>query len=101
MIADIKTEKDDMMGLPMFDSTNVANWSKRLKMWLVRINGNRLVLDEKPERPPQDAAAAVRAELHAAGSCTSRTWQRGWRGRTRVSVLSTRKCRAYLRLWRS
>ena len=29
MVANIKTEKDDMKGLPMFDSTNVVNRSKR------------------------------------------------------------------------
>ena len=60
MVADSKTEKDDMKDLPMFDSTNVVNWSKRLKMWLMRMN--HLSLDEKPERPPRGAAAAVRAE---------------------------------------
>ena len=36
MVTDSKTEKEDIKGLPMFDSTNVVNWSKRLKMWLMR-----------------------------------------------------------------
>ena len=29
MVADTEKEKNDMMGLPMFDSTNVVTWSKR------------------------------------------------------------------------
>ena len=36
MVADMEKEKNDMMGLPMFDSTNVITWSKRLKMWLMK-----------------------------------------------------------------
>ena len=62
MVADIKMEKDDVKGLPMFDSTNVVNWSKRLKMWPMRKTTNHLGMEEKPERPPQGAAAAVRVE---------------------------------------
>ena len=59
MVADNKMEKDDMKGLPMFGSTR----SKRLKMWLMRKNSrDHLGLEEKPERPPQGAAAAVRVE---------------------------------------
>ena len=42
MVADNKGEKDDIKGLPSFDSTNVVNWSKRLKMWLMRKNRNYL-----------------------------------------------------------
>ena len=60
MVADTKEEKDDMKGLPLFDSTNVVNWSRRL--WLMRKNRNHLGLEEKPERPPSGAAAAVKAE---------------------------------------
>ena len=62
-IADIKTEKEDKKGLPMFDSTNVVNWSKRLKMRLMRRNKNHLGWEERPECPPQGATAAVRAEF--------------------------------------
>ena len=62
MVADTKGEKDDMKGLPLFNSTNVVNWSKWLKMWLMRKNKNHLGLEEKPERPPPGAAAAVKAE---------------------------------------
>ena len=36
MVADNETEKDDMKCLPMFDLINVVNWSKSLKMWLMR-----------------------------------------------------------------
>ena len=63
MVEDSKTEKEDMKGLPKFDSTNVVNWSKRLKMWLMRRNRNHLGLDVRPKRPPQGATAAVRAEF--------------------------------------
>ena len=62
MVADIKGEKDDMKDLPLFDSTNVVNWSKRLKMWLMQKNKNHLGLEEKPERPPPGVATAVKAE---------------------------------------
>ena len=55
-------EKSDMMGLPMFDSTNVVTWSKRLKMWLMRKRRNPLGLENRPEQPPNNAAAAVRQE---------------------------------------
>ena len=63
MVADSKTGKEDMKGLPMFNWTNVVNWSKWLKMWLMRRNRNHLDLDERPERPPQGATAAIRAEF--------------------------------------
>ena len=62
MVADNEKEKSDMMGLPMFDSTNVVTWSKRLKMWLMRKRRNHLGLENRPERPPNNAAAAVRQE---------------------------------------
>ena len=51
-----------MKDLPKFDSTNVVNRSKRLKMWPMRTNRNHLGSKEKPKRPPQGAAAAVRVE---------------------------------------
>ena len=63
MVADSKTEKKDMKDLPMFDSTNVVNWSKRLRMWLMRRNRNHLGLDERPEPPPPGTTAAVRLEF--------------------------------------
>ena len=63
MVADSKTEKHDLKGLPIFDSTNVVNCSKRLEIWLMRRNRNHLGLNEKPERPPQGAAAAVSGQL--------------------------------------
>ena len=31
MVADINLEKDELKGLPIFDTTNVVNWSKWLK----------------------------------------------------------------------
>ena len=43
-------------------STNVVTWSKRLKMWLMRKRRNYLGLENRPERPPNNAAAAVRQE---------------------------------------
>ena len=62
MVADTETEKSDMTGLPMFDSTNVVTWSKHLKMWLMRKRRNHLGLENRPVRPPNNAAAAVRQE---------------------------------------
>ena len=62
MVADTKGEKDDMKGLPLIDSANVVNWSKRLKKRFMRKNRNYLGLEEKPELPPPGAAAAVKAE---------------------------------------
>ena len=66
MVADNEKEKSDMMGLPMFDSTNVVTWSKRLKMWLMRKRRNHLGLENRPVRPPNNAAAAVRQEYKEA-----------------------------------
>ena len=54
-----KTEKGYMKCLPMFDSTNVVNWSKWYEMWLMKKNRNHLGLEGKPERPPQGVAAAL------------------------------------------
>ena len=51
-----------LYGIPLFDSTNVVNWSKRLKMGLMQKNRNHLGLEEKPERPTPGAAAVVKAE---------------------------------------
>ena len=39
MVADKEKEKNDIIGLPMFDSTNVVTWSTRLKLWLMRKGG--------------------------------------------------------------
>ena len=46
----------------MFDSANVVNWAKKLKMWLMRNRRNHLGLEAPPVRPPNNAAAAVKAE---------------------------------------
>ena len=62
MVADKEKEKNDMIGLPMFDSIKVVTWSKLLKIWLMRKRQNHLGLDNRPERPPSNAAAAVRQE---------------------------------------
>ena len=43
----------------MFDTTYVVNWSKRLKMWLMRKHRNHLGFEDKSERPPNNAAAAT------------------------------------------
>ena len=61
MVADKEKEKNDMIGLPMFESTNVVTWFKRLKMWLMRKWRNHLGLENTPKRP-NNAAAAVRQE---------------------------------------
>ena len=66
MVADNEKEKSDMTGLPMFDSINVVTWSKRLKMWLMRKRRNHLGLGNRPVRPPNNAAAAVRQEYKEA-----------------------------------
>ena len=62
MVADNKAEKDDIKGRPLFDLTNLVNWLKRLKMWLMKKNRNHLGFEGKPERPPQGAAAAAGVE---------------------------------------
>ena len=59
MVANIILEKDKLKGLPVFDTTNEFNWSKRLKMWLMRKRRNHLGLEDRPERPPNNAAAAT------------------------------------------
>ena len=63
MIADSNLEKDDLKGLPMFDTNNVDNWSKRLKMWLMRKRRNHLGSEDRHERPPNNVAAVTRAGL--------------------------------------
>ena len=45
----------------MFDSANVVNWAKKLKMRLMRTIRSHL-LEAPPVRPPNNPAAAVRAE---------------------------------------
>ena len=62
MVADNSKELEDIQGQPMFDSANVVNWAKELKMWLMRKKRNHLGLEAPPVRPPNNAAAAVRAE---------------------------------------
>ena len=62
MVADTEKEKYDTLGLPMFDSTNVVTWFKRLKMWLMRQRRNHLGLENRLERPPNNAVVAVRQE---------------------------------------
>ena len=62
-VADNNLEKDELKGLPMFDTSTVVIWPKRLKMWLMRKCKNYLGLEERPARPPNNAAAAVRAEF--------------------------------------
>ena len=63
MVADKQQEKEDMKGLPLFDSANVVNWSKKLKMWLMRKKRNHLGLEDRPARPPNNAQAQVRADF--------------------------------------
>ena len=65
MIADKEKERKDMKGLPSFDSANVVNWSKQLKMWLMRRKRNHLGLEDRPARPPHNASAQIRAEYRA------------------------------------
>ena len=57
MVADNNLQKDELKGLPMFDTTNVVNLSKLLKMWLMRKRRNHLGLEDRPERPPNNAIA--------------------------------------------
>ena len=62
MVADNSKEREDFQGQTMCDSTNVVNWAKILKMWFMRKKRKHLGLDAPPVRPPNNAAAAVRAE---------------------------------------
>ena len=61
-VADNSTEREDIQGQPMFDSANVVNWAKKLKMWLMRKKCNHLGLEAPPVRHPNNEAAAVRAK---------------------------------------
>ena len=63
MVADVKGDKEDMAGLPVFDSSNVVTWAKKLKMWLMRKKRNHLGLEDPPARPPINAAARVQSEF--------------------------------------
>ena len=57
MVADKEKVKNDMIGL-----INVVTWSMRLEMWLMRKTRNHLGLENRPERPENNEAAAVRLE---------------------------------------
>ena len=62
MVADNSKKREYIQGQPMFDSTKVVNWAKKLKTWLMRKKRNHLGLEAPPVRPPNNAAAVVRAE---------------------------------------
>ena len=62
MVADTQSGKEDLKGLPLINSANTVNWSKRLNMWLMRKKRNHLRLEDKPPRPPNNAVAHVRGE---------------------------------------
>ena len=46
--------------LPKFDQFGVVNWSKNLKVWLMRKNRNHLGLEDRPVRPANNAPVTVR-----------------------------------------
>ena len=50
MVADTQTEKDDLNGLPLFNSAKVVDAPKQ----------NQLGLEVTPPKPPNNAAAHVR-----------------------------------------
>ena len=51
MVADdYNKEREDIKGLPMFDSANVVTESKKLKMWLMRKKRNHLGLEDRSDQ---------------------------------------------------
>ena len=63
MVADNNKERE---GLPIFDSASMVTWSKKLKMWLMRMKRNHLGLENRPARPPNNASAAAKTEYRVA-----------------------------------
>ncbi len=57
MVADSSSE---WKLLPKFDQFGVVNWSKNLKVWLMRKNRNHLGLEDRPVRPANNAPVTVR-----------------------------------------
>ena len=66
MVADINKEREDMKGLPIFDSANMVTWLKTLKTWLMWKKCNHLGLEYRPARPPNNTSAAAKTEYRIA-----------------------------------
>ena len=68
MVADKQKETGRfvLQYLPMFDSTNVVTWSKKLTMWLIHKKRNHLGLEERPKWLPINAPAYVKVEYTVA-----------------------------------
>ena len=65
MIAD-DNGYDNNKGLPIFESSNVVNWTKKLKMWLMKKKRNHLGLEDAPAIPPHNAQARAREDYKIA-----------------------------------
>ena len=69
IVADAQTRKKDLKELPLFDSTNVVNWSNKLKMWLMRKKCNHLFLREKiPQASNQRSCSRARVVSKSTGN---------------------------------
>ena len=61
MVADgSSASSSEWKHLPKFDQFGVVNWTKRLRVWLMRKNRNHLGLEERPHRPADNASTAVK-----------------------------------------
>eukprot|EP00602_Paraphysomonas_sp_CaronLab_P006064 CAMPEP_0185018740 /NCGR_PEP_ID=MMETSP1103-20130426/1413_1 /TAXON_ID=36769 /ORGANISM="Paraphysomonas bandaiensis, Strain Caron Lab Isolate" /LENGTH=260 /DNA_ID=CAMNT_0027548693 /DNA_START=77 /DNA_END=855 /DNA_ORIENTATION=- len=60
MVADgSSASSSEWKHLPKFDQFGVVNWTKRLRVWLMRKNRNHLGLEERPHRPADNASTAA------------------------------------------
>ena len=61
LLSDTQTRKDNLKGFPLCSLANVVNWTKKMKMWLMRKRRNPLGLEEKPPRPTMQLLTSARS----------------------------------------